>query len=177
MPAKLLLEVTYQEVARRLLLKQSEEDIGQAMGISQAALRGILARNDFKDIFRTLQQKMYDPIDAQLVQQGRNLKDEIEQACFDSFDRLMLLLKNSSSEAIAKDVAQDMLDRGGFGKKHEETRTVINIGALEASVLVEALRKEDEGRKRLDGRSILQLTKPVDEHATDRRNESDRTSN
>jgi len=165
---KLMLEVTYQEVARRLLMKQTEDDISQQMGISLRALQGIMTRAEFKSIFHTLQAKIYKPVDDQLVQQTRNLKDEIDKACYDSFDRLMILLKNSSSEAIAKDVAQDMLDRGGYGKKVEDNRTVINIGALEASVLVEALKKEELGAKLMGDRHPTELTRGVDEHAKQR---------
>jgi len=177
MPNKLLLEVTYQEVARRLLLKQSEDDICQQTGISLPALHGIMNRKDFQFLFRDLQTKLYKPIDDHLAEGTRNLRDEIEKASFDSFDRLMLLLKNSSSEAIAKDVAQDMLDRAGYGKKVDDNKTVINIGTLEASVLVEALKKEDEGAKRLGLKPALELTKTVGEHATERRNASETADN
>lgn len=172
-PARLSLEVVYHEVARRLLLKQTEDAICQEMGFSRPALLGIMNRDDFKHIFYDLQSKTYAPIDQQLQLQSRNLRDEIQQACFESYDRLMSLLKTSASESIVKDVAQDMLDRGGYGKKVEDNRTVINIGVLEASILTEALKKEDEGRKLLGEKTALQLTKPVDEHANDRRNASE----
>lgn len=165
MPTKLLLEVTYQEVARRLLLKQPEEAIAQGMGISIPALKGILSRQDFKQIFHDLQSKMYSTVDAHLLSQGRNIRDEIEQAAGASFDRLMALLKESSSESIAKDVAQDLLDRAGYGRKAEDSRTTINIGTLEAAVLVEALHKDEDGKRRLGERTVLELTKPVKEHA------------
>jgi hypothetical protein len=85
----------------------------------------------------------------------------------------MKLLKLSNSEAIIKDVAQDMLDRGGYGKKVEDSRTVINIGTLEAAVLVEALRKEDEGAKLMGNRTTGDLTRAVGEHAKERRDASD----
>lgn len=169
MSNKLMLEVTYQEVARRLLLKQSEDDISQQMGISMTALHGIMNRKDFQFLFHDLQTKLYKPIDERLSQETRNLRDEIEKAAFDSFDKLLLLLKNSSSEAIAKDVAQDMLDRAGYGKQ-AEAKTVINIGALEASVLVEALKKEEQGAKRLGLKTSMELTKAVGDHAEERRN-------
>jgi len=173
MPGRLILEVTYQEVARRLLMKQSEDAICQGTGLSLSALHGIMSRGEFKQLFHTLQTKMYKPIDEHLDQHTRNLKNEIEEACFDSFDRLMKLLKLSNSEAIIKDVAQDMLDRGGYGRKVEDNRPVINIGVLEAAVLVEALQKEDAGARLMGTRTTGDLTRAVGEHAKERRDASD----
>ena len=172
-PSRLTLEVVYHEVARRLLLKQTEDAICQDMGITRPALLGVMNRGDFKQIFYDLQAKSYAPIDQQLQLQTRNLRDEIQQAGFESYDRLMALLRTSASETIVKDVAQDMLDRGGYGKKVEDNRTVINIGVLEACAITEALKKEEEGKKLLGEKTTLQLTKPVDEHAKDRRDASE----
>jgi hypothetical protein len=162
---KLTFQVTYHEIARRILLKQSEADICQQMGLSLPTLQGITRRKEFLDVFEPLRAKAFEAVDAQIEHQGRDLRDEIKLACEESFDRLMMLLRISNNDAIMKDIAQDMLDRGGYGAKVEAQAPTIVVNALDASVLMDALNKAREGKALLANKDVLALARPSQEHA------------
>ena len=163
---RLVLELTYHEIARLVLLHQTPEQICQRTGLSYTAVTGIMRRSEFKLIYEKLRTKNFEPIDDLLEKQTRDIAEEIKNSAAESFDRLMTLLRSSSSETIQRDVAQDLLDRAGHGKKAADTPPVtINIGTLEAEVLIDALKREQEARERLEGRNILDLAEPAEEHA------------
>jgi hypothetical protein len=161
----------YNEVARRLLLKQEVSEISQAMCIPEDALKALMRKPAFKEMLAQLQAKVYQSVDASLASDARNLREELSQAAFSSFDRLNTLLKTAASEAVVVNIAQDLLDRAGYGKTSKiiEER-VIKIDPLEAEILTAALAREKEGREHLNTRSVDELLSsgknvPIGKHA------------
>lgn len=148
----------YNEVARRLLLKQELGEIAQAMCIREESLKTMMLRPAFKELLAELQKTIYRPIDQGLVSDARNLREELQGAAFTSFDRLLALQKSAASEQVIMNISQDLLDRAGYAKTSKiiEERTV-RIDPLDAEVLVSALAREKEGREHLSTKSVDDL--------------------
>jgi hypothetical protein len=137
------------EVARRLLLKQPMEEIAQAMGIAEKTLQNHIRKPAFQTLLNTLQEQMYRPVDRTLGDKQRNLTEEISQAAFKSFDRLNALL-DAASEQTRMHVAQDILDRAGYGKKQiVQTEGTLKIDTLDAQILLQALDADKRARERV----------------------------
>jgi transposase len=169
------LELTHHEIARRLLLRQSDEEIAQAMGVKVTTVKRLQSKPEFREILEQVRGQAYSGLDKRIEEERTDLASRIRQDAAESYDRLLALLHNSQSEAIVRDVAQDLLDRAGYGPKREEAKTVINIGPLETSVLVDALRREREAHEKLGDKDPLSLAKPIREgliNATGRKDES-----
>jgi len=150
MHTKVETSIISHEIARRLLLKQSMEDISQAMAIELKTLQAHVRRGPFKALLDQLQSKLYRPTDQALADKGRNLKEEINLAAIKSFDRLTQLLEAASSEAVVMHVAQDMLDRAGYAKKQVvETEATLRIDPIDAGILMEALATDKAARERI----------------------------
>jgi len=157
-------QLMYNEIARRLLLKQEPSAIALSMGVHEDLVKRILRKPEFHKLIDTLQGNVLQPIDTHLKSEARNLRDEIDQAAFKSFDRLQGLLDTASSEAVVKDIAQDLLDRAGYVKTQKVEQTdFLKVDPLTASILISALDKEAEGRKTL-GKRVPTKTAGNTEH-------------
>jgi len=161
----------YGEIARRLLLKQEPSEISQATCIKEETIRRVMRKPEFKETLALLQAKMYKGIDKTLESDARNLREELQQAAFTSFDRLCALQKTAASEQVIMNISQDLLDRAGYAKtsKIVEER-VIKIDSLEAEILTSALAREKEGRAHLSAKGVDDLLKsgkdvPVGKHS------------
>jgi hypothetical protein len=163
-------ELIYHEIARRLLLKQDESEICQAMQLPQKSLDHIQKRPDFRILVDQLRDKAYRGVDKTINESARSLTEKIAEVAVESFDRLQALLRTANSPTLIKDIAQDFLDRAGYAKTQPLNQTVVNIGTLEASVLTDALKREREARERLDGQDISRLARPIKETFDERRN-------
>lgn len=157
------LELTYHEIARRLLLKQQDEEICQAMGLKATSLKNLTKRPDFRAIIDELRQRSYENVDGSIKAQATDLTTRIKQDATESYDRLLALLRSSASESIVRDVAQDLLDRAGYGRAEKEVKATIQIGPLETSVLVDALRREREAHELNKDKDLPGLAKPIRE--------------
>jgi hypothetical protein len=161
--SKVVLSLTYNEVARRLLMHQKPEQISQAMAIPIGTLTQMMRRPDFLVVMEKVREKTYEDVDKQLGEDAKGVRQKIIDIQGDSFDRLKLLMEHAASEGIQKDIAQDFLDRGGHTKAPEKAPQVqITINPIEADVIADALHREKEGRKRLEKLTIT-LAKPAGE--------------
>lgn len=158
------LTVIYHELARRVLMKQSPEEMAQATRIPPVTLRQMLRRPDFKAVLEEVRDKTYLGVDKQLESDARNIQQEIrENAAPKAYDKLMHLLDNAASEGVQMKISQDLLDRAGIGEARDTgSKTIFNIGPVEAGVIMTSLKKEESGRKRLEALKI-ELAKPVKE--------------
>jgi len=168
-----VLSLTYNEIARRLLLKQEPSEIAQAMLIHEDQVKRAMLRPDFKEILQRLQDKMYSGVDRTLASDARNLREELQGAAFASFDRLVELQRTAASESVIVNISQDLLDRAGYGKttKLVEEHT-IRIDPLDAEVLTAALAREKEGRALMASKGLDELLKqgkavPIGKHVID----------
>lgn len=163
---RVLVDLMYGEIARRLMLHQDVEQISQSMSLELGTVKAILSRPDFKEKMRELEGKAYEGLDQTLKDDARNIRKQIADAAQESFDRLKLLLANAAAEGIQMKVAQDLLDRAGFGRPQETApRQVFIINPIDADVITTALRKEAEGIQRLEGiHKILLKTPETLEH-------------
>ena len=168
--SKVVFNLVYNEVARRLLLKQETSEISQAMCVPETALATLIRKPAFQAVLQELQTKMYKGVDSTLASDARNLRDELQQAAFTSFDRLVALQKSAASESVVVNISQDLLDRAGYGKtsKIVEER-IVRIDTLEAEILTSALAREKEGRELLNAKGVDDLLKsgkdvPIGKH-------------
>jgi len=157
---KVVFSLMYNEIARRLLLKQELSEISQAMCVKEETLSRILRKPEFKETLELLQERVYRGLDQSLVSDARNLREEMQKAAFTSFDRLCSLQKTAASESIVVNISQDLLDRAGYGKttKIVEER-IVKIDSLDAEVLAAALAREKEGRANLNQKGVDDLLK------------------
>jgi hypothetical protein len=169
------LELLHHEIARRLLLKQSDEEISQATGLKLATVKRTQEHPEFRDLLDRLRDKHYVGVDAVIGEKVKSITEQLQGVAQESFNRLEALLK-SSSETIVRDVAQDFLDRAGYAKATPAMQTVVNIGTLEAGILVDALKREREARTLQGDKDLLKLAKPISEHANERRDNASEES-
>lgn len=163
MPAKVVLSLTYNEVARRLIMHQTPEEIAQAMALQVGTLKAMMRRPDFIETLEKVRGKAYEGVDKTIESDARNIRQDIIDAAAPSFDRLKMLLDHAASEGVQMHVAQDFLDRAGHGKAPEkEPQIQITINPIEADVIATALEKEKAGRQRLEKLEI-RLAKPPSE--------------
>jgi aminopeptidase-like protein len=167
MPAHVVLELVYNEMARRLMMKQTPTDIALAMGLKVASVERTLRHPNFKAALEKLQATIYAPTDKQLADGQRNIREEILTASYRSFDRLKQLLENAVKEETIMHVAQDMLDRAGFTKKIQSTEEhIIKINPLDADILAAALDRERKGQalaaSKEENGSLVHPIKPDD---------------
>jgi len=161
--AKVVLDLTYNEVARRLLMHQTPAEISQKMALKLGTLTQMMRRPDFLVVMEKVRGKTYEGVDKQLEDDAKSVRQKIIDIQDDSFDRLEHLLKNAASEGIQMHIAQDFLDRGGHSKAPERSPQIqININPIEADVIADALHKEKQGRERLEKLTIT-LAKPPKE--------------
>jgi len=147
--------LVFHEMARRLMLKQEPEEISQAMGIRLSTVKNTLRKPEFKRVVKELQEKVYRQTDRELMDEARDIRAELQGLAGESLDRLTALLRSAASEAIQKDVAQDLLDRAGYGKHvPEDAKVNIVINPIDADVIATALRKEREGQQKLRGEDL-----------------------
>jgi hypothetical protein len=165
---KARLELVYHELARRMLLRQTDDEIGQHMGLKTQSVKRIQDNPQFREVLESLRDKSYQGLDRSIENKAKSMIERITEAADESYDRLRVLLKTSSSEQIVRDVAQDFMDRAGYGKATPTNQTTVNIGSLEASVLMDALRREREARELQDGKDPKNLAKPITEHVESR---------
>jgi len=162
-PSNVVLDLTYNEIARRLLLHQQPEEIAQAMNLNLSTLKQALRRPDFRKVLQELKDKTYEGVDKAIESDVRNIRQEIVDMAGPSLNRLKTLLEHAASEGIQKDVAQDFLDRAGYSKAPETKPAIqVIISPIEADVIATALQKEKEGRQRLENLE-LQLAKKAKE--------------
>ena len=161
--SKVVLDLTYNEVARRLLMHQTPEAIAQKMALKLSTLTQMMRRGDFRVVLEKVREKTYEGVDENLKSDARDIRQEIEDQQGPSMDRLTALLEHAASEGVQKDIAQDFLDRGGHGRAPEKSPQIqITINPIEADVIAEALHKEKQGRARLEKLEI-RLAKPPKE--------------
>ena len=161
--SKVVLSLTYNEVARRLIMHQTPEEIAQAMALKLETLKAMMRRPDFMETLEKVRAKAYQGVDKNLENDARNIRQEIIDAAAPSFDRLKTLLDHAASEGVRMHVAQDLLDRSGHGKAPEkEPQVNITINPIEADIIATALKKEKDGRERLEKLEI-RLAKPPSE--------------
>jgi len=165
---KARMELLHHEVVRRLLLKQSDEEIAQHTGLKLSTVKRMQDHPEFRDLLVKMRDKHYAGVDAVIGEKAQSMTEQLQGVAQDSFNRLKALL-GSSSEAIVRDVAQDFLDRAGFGKAAPAPQTIIHIGPLEAEVIAGSLKREREARELQGNKDPLKLARPVEEHATERR--------
>lgn len=160
---KVVLDLTYNEVARRLLMHQKPEQIAQKMALKLGTLTQMMRRPDFLVVMEKVREKTYKDVDKQLGEDAKGVRQKIIDIQDDSFERLKLLMEHAASEGVQKDIAQDFLDRGGHTKAPEKAPQVqITINPIEADVIADALHKEKQGRERLEQLTIT-LAKPTKE--------------
>lgn len=160
MTSRIMHELTFHEMARRLLLKQSAEQISQAMGIKLDIVKRTLRKKEFKKVAMDLQEATYRGLDQELKDDARDLRSEIQEAAFDSFDRLKELLHYGAGEAVVTNIAHDFLDRAGYGKQKSDAPAVnIIVNPIDADILATALDTERKGRERLEKKGDLNLAK------------------
>lgn len=158
--SKVVLDLTYNEVARRLLMHQTPEQISQKMALKLSTLTQMMRRPDFLKVVEKVREKTYGSLDKQLEEDAKSVRQKIVDVQADSFDRLEHLMEHAASEGIQMHIAQDFLDRGGHTKAPEKAPQIqININPIEADVIADALHKEKEGRERLEKLTIT-LAKP-----------------
>jgi len=159
------LTVIYHELARRVLMHQTPEEMAQGTRIPLETLKVMLRRDDFKRILEEVRDKTFEGVDKQLESTARNIQQEIrEKAAPKAYDKLMHLLDNAVAEGIQMRVSQDLLDRAGIAARQpaEGAKIQVIVGPVEADVIMTSLKKEEEGRKRLEA-IRLELAKPVKE--------------
>jgi hypothetical protein len=168
---KVVFNVIYHEIARRLLMKQEVSEIAQATLIPEDRLMALMRRPAFKELLEKLTAKKYEGIDQTINSDARNLREELNEAAFASFDRLVQLQRCAASESLVANISQDILDRAGFGKqtKVEETR-IFKIDSLDAEILAGALEKERVGREHMQTKNVDELLKsgkdvPIGQHS------------
>lgn len=166
MATRVVLSIVYHEMARRILLRQTPEEIAQAMGIPLSTVRQILAREDLKTVVAELRDRQWEHFDREQAAEARDLRAEISKASEESFDRLLSVLRSSGEEKHVINVAQDMLDRAGYGKRAEAASTTnVYINPIDASVIVDTLKKEAEGASRnTPPEELAKHPKDLDEH-------------
>ena len=159
----LVLELTYHEVARRLLLKQQPREIAEAMHMRIEALNTMLKRREFRCVFDALSARAHEPLDQAIDQRSRNIRREIEDHAAFAFDKLKDLLSGAHSEVVQKDIAQDFLDRAGFAAAAPtQPQIQVVINPLEAEVIASALDRERQGRERLEQQHVTIEKKHAD---------------
>ena len=176
---KARLDLVYHEIARRMLLKQTDEEIAIHSGLKLASVKRMQDNPQFREILEALRNKAYAGVDRAIEGKTKSMVERLSEAADESYDRLRVLLKTSSSEQIVRDVAQDFMDRAGFGKAQPQNTTTVNIGTLEASVLMDALKREREARALQGDKDPLKLAKPITEHVEERdaKNDTERRDN
>ena len=160
---KVATSIIHHELARRMLMKQDVQEISQQTGMKVEVIERALRKPEFLALMQELQDKIYETTDRELTSDARDIQHEIKDLAGESLDKLTALMRASVNEGIMKDIAQDFLDRAGHTKKPEATTTnIVNINPIEASIINIALKREEEGRKLLQGKTI-ELAKSVEE--------------
>lgn len=150
MTDQISLELTYHEIARRRLLKQSRENIAQATGLRLNTLQAVERRPAYRRILDKLRDKTYTGLDNALIGEKRNLRQEIQDVAEDSFDVLKDLLHTAAGEGVRVNIGQDFMDRAGYHKAPAVPVVAIQVNRTDAEVITEALDRERKGRIRLE---------------------------
>jgi len=138
------------EIARRLLAGQTVEQIAQETGYEVKRLQNTIRRPYFQQILADLRDEAYQVLDYDIKRRIRGLREEIAEAAVESFDRLVTLLRNTQNENLIRDIAQDFLDRAGYGKTSKvEVEETFKLAQEDVEQIREALLKEKEAGERL----------------------------
>lgn len=157
------LSITYHEIARRLLLKQETSLIAQAMCIPEETIKTVMRRPSFTAYLSELETRLFQTTDQGIADKSRNLREELEAAAYKSFDKLKDLLEMASTESLQANIAQDLMDRAGYGRTQKvETEQVIHIDPITADVLLSSIRKEKEARATLGGKEPELVKSPAE---------------
>lgn len=168
MRTKVELSVLFHEMARRLLLKQDLATVANGMRMPLKTVQELTRRGDFKEVLESLRDDTYQETDRALKEEARNITQEIQRAAEESFDLLQELMASVRTGAGHRiKIAQDMLDRAGHRAKDDHERVVVNINNIDAQVLAETMRAEQEARQRLSSASNLVTQASEFQHPTD----------
>lgn len=103
----------HREIARRLVLGQTQAQISRSLGIGQATLSILVNSPLFKMEVRRLEQER----DSSTVDVTKTLR-ELSPIALETVERTMYSAKN---ERLRFEAATDILDRSGFGKQSKMT--------------------------------------------------------
>lgn len=157
---KVATSIIHHELARRMLMKQDVQEISQQTGMQVDVIERALRKPEFLALMQELQDKIYETTDRELTSDARDIQHEIKDLAGESLDGLKRLMRNSVNEGIVTNISQDFLDRAGHTKRPELTsQTIVNINPIEASIINIALKREEEGRKLLEGKQVIELAK------------------
>jgi len=127
----------HKEIARLVLVGHRPVDIAEQIGISQTALSIIMNSPIFKDHLQKLSMKR--------DKKAFEIKDRLEDIAHEAtelLNRVMMGEEGASINARAR-VAQDILDRAGYGKTSIQRNENVNI-TLNANKIEELKKKRAE---------------------------------
>ena len=155
-PTEIQYDLTYHELARRLLLHQTITQIAKDMNLATDLVLRLQQKEDFKRVYAHLRDSMYSDLDRDMKGEANSIREQIAVQAGKSMEVLTDLLASCASQTLRVNIAQDMLDRAGYSKQPQTPQQVsILINPIDASALVTALNKETEGQLRLESQQKL----------------------
>ncbi len=149
-------DITYNEVAHRILRHQEPEQIALSMGLRVDSVKQILQKKNFKTKIALLQEKQYGTLNQELEASGRDLRKELDAQAYKAFDALTILMETAANEGVRTNIAQDFMDRAGYERKPKEApQLTVNIHPIDADVIATALKTAASGRAKLIDKGVL----------------------
>lgn len=115
----------HQEIARRLVLGQTQQQISEQLGITPAWLSRIVHDPLFK--------LQYNRLVAQREATMMDVREQLEEIAPDALDTMVKIMYNPKNPTLQFNAAKDILDRAGFGavqKSQVNVQGTINHHAM-----------------------------------------------
>jgi len=137
----------YGEIARRMMLGQSAEEISTEMGLTKQWIYKVTQHPAFRARLQQLEKDAWAKFDEAMQRDSRDLHSRIEDAAEEAFEELLDIMRGSEDGRLRGNMAQDIMDRAGYGAvKKVALRGMITLDPSQME-LISGVLKELEGDK------------------------------
>lgn len=116
-------DLLWRDVARRIKLGYSTQQIAEAMGVHYATIRRWFGDPRFIIFVRQFDETLFEQIDAEIG----SLKGRLEEAAPHAFEELLSIMATAEDPKVRAQVAQDILDRAGHAPVKRSVRATVDF--------------------------------------------------
>lgn len=145
----------HREVIDLHLMGMSNADIAALSGMTEVAIRGILASPLIQDVVARRIAKIEDAKDEQIAMGVGEAKKVLEEHSADAARTLVELQQNAESESIRMQSANSILDKV-FRKDDQSGMPPITLNGGNLVLMQQVLQEEREGRRKYEEQKALE---------------------
>lgn len=124
----------------------SYQDIATRVSLKKRQVANIVNSPVFQQALAIRRSKIEDNVDEHLIKTQESVLDIIKENTFAAVDKLVDLM-SSDNDSVARQSANDILDRGGFPKvqrQEQDTTTTLILEDDQAKILAQTLKEISE---------------------------------